>query len=142
MAKTRGSVKKATKSVGEHASSATIACESESPRPVQIKELVIEASYVMLLCQQREIVPYAGEEVLENKGPINKASVERMTQGNDTLILKEAKTSKIRKGKAKVDRKGINLNIETTLWRKLKDVEKMDIVVEKKVAAAKEEVVT
>ena len=39
--------------------------------------------------------------------------------------LKEAETSKTRKGKAKTDLKGTNLNAETTLWHKLKDVQKM-----------------
>ncbi|KAH1031305.1 hypothetical protein J1N35_043479, partial [Gossypium stocksii] len=38
MAKTRGSVKKATKFAGEHTSSATTARELKSPRPVQTKE--------------------------------------------------------------------------------------------------------
>ena len=41
MAKIRDSVKKVTKSVGEHASSATTVHESKSPRPVQTKEPVI-----------------------------------------------------------------------------------------------------
>ncbi|KAK5771070.1 hypothetical protein PVK06_047244 [Gossypium arboreum] len=40
-------------------------------------------------------------------------------------ILKETETSKIRKGKAKANRKGKNLNEETSLWCKLKDVEKL-----------------
>ncbi|XP_016728028.1 protein pxr-1-like [Gossypium hirsutum] len=39
MAKTRGSVKKATKSTGEHTSSTTTVCETESLRPVQTKEV-------------------------------------------------------------------------------------------------------
>ncbi|KAK5842929.1 hypothetical protein PVK06_005351 [Gossypium arboreum] len=43
----------------------------------------------MLFCQQRGIVPRASEEVLENKGPINESSVERMTRGKETPILKE-----------------------------------------------------
>ncbi|KAK5818850.1 hypothetical protein PVK06_023796 [Gossypium arboreum] len=95
MAKTRGSVKKATKSAGEHVPSATTVCESESPRP------------------QRGILPRAGEEILENKGPINEASIERMTRGKDTPILMEVETSKIRKGKAKVDSANID-NMERT----------------------------
>ncbi|KAK5836077.1 hypothetical protein PVK06_011826 [Gossypium arboreum] len=48
-----------------------------------------------------------------------------MTRGKDTSILKEAKTSKTRKDKAKADRKGTNLNAKTSLWCKLKDVKKM-----------------
>ncbi|MFQ6647798.1 hypothetical protein Gotur_021679 [Gossypium turneri] len=46
---------------------------------------------------QRGIVPRDGEEVLENKGPINKASIKRMIHGKDTPILKEPETSKTRK---------------------------------------------
>ncbi|KAL1062780.1 hypothetical protein V6Z11_D13G102800 [Gossypium hirsutum] len=96
-------------------------------------------------------MPYVGKEILENKGPINEASVERMTRGKDTPILKDAKTSKTRKGKAKVDSKGTNLNAETSLWRQLKDINSLfdggifadqeDIVVEKEVAVAEEKVV-
>ncbi|KAK5772353.1 hypothetical protein PVK06_048638 [Gossypium arboreum] len=81
----------------------------------------------MLLCQQRGIVPRVGKKILENKGPINEASVERITQGKDTSILKEAETSKIRKGKAKADSKRTNLNAETSLWHKMKDVKKMEV---------------
>ncbi|KAH1083031.1 hypothetical protein J1N35_022792 [Gossypium stocksii] len=66
-----------------------------------------------------------GEKVLENKGPINKASIERMTHDKDMPILKEAEIRKIRKGKTKADSKGTNLNAETSLWRKMKDVKKM-----------------
>ncbi|KAK5835812.1 hypothetical protein PVK06_011522 [Gossypium arboreum] len=47
-----------------------------------------------------------------------------MTRGKDMSILKEAETSKTRKGKAKAGSKRTNLNAETSLWRKLKDVEK------------------
>ncbi|KAK5775676.1 hypothetical protein PVK06_043596 [Gossypium arboreum] len=79
MVKTRGSVRKASKSVEEHASSATAFCKSESPRLVQKKEL------------QTGIVPCDGEEVLENKGPINEAFIERMTCGKDMPMLKERK---------------------------------------------------
>ncbi|KAK5802714.1 hypothetical protein PVK06_030331 [Gossypium arboreum] len=211
MAKTIGSVNKATKSPREHASSTTTVCELESSRPVQAKEPVVflnkvknerfhnnilnklefifireglipwdaantnelyntkvdvdehskfmddiadertgqkfyvgailhqeKANYaarqtkilvfpslVMLLCQQREIVSCAGKEILENKGPTNEASVKRMTLGKETPIVKEAETSKTRKDKAKVDRKGTNMNAETSLWCKLKDVKKM-----------------
>ncbi|KAK5785427.1 hypothetical protein PVK06_040011 [Gossypium arboreum] len=176
MAKTRGSIKKATRFVGEHASSTTIVRKLESLRPVQTKELAIFLnkatkeqfhdnmlkrifhpeqgislfpqqdlgrlvyktilklkqtgilvfpSLVMLLCQQRGIVPRASEEIVENKGPINEASIERMTRGKNAPILKEAKTNKTRKGKAKADSKGTNLNTETSLCHKLKNVEKM-----------------
>ncbi|KAH1031885.1 hypothetical protein J1N35_044059 [Gossypium stocksii] len=59
--------------------------------------ILVFPSLVMLLCQQRGIMPRTGEEVLKNKGQINKASVEGMTRGKDMLILKEAETSKIRK---------------------------------------------
>ncbi|KAH1056430.1 hypothetical protein J1N35_034495 [Gossypium stocksii] len=69
-------------------------------------------------------MPYASEEILENKGLINEASIEGMTQGKDTPILKEVETSKTRKGKAKADSKRTSLNVETSLQRKLKDVEK------------------
>ncbi|KAK5842346.1 hypothetical protein PVK06_004687 [Gossypium arboreum] len=57
----------------------------------------------MLLCQQRGIVPHDGKEVLENKGPINKGSIERITREKDTSILKEARKSKARKGKTNAD---------------------------------------
>ncbi|KAK5771069.1 hypothetical protein PVK06_047243 [Gossypium arboreum] len=39
---------------------------------VRQTEILVFLSLVMLLCQQREIVPRASEEVLENKGPIVK----------------------------------------------------------------------
>ncbi|KAK5836276.1 hypothetical protein PVK06_012050 [Gossypium arboreum] len=87
--------------------------------------ILVFPSLVMLLCQQRGIVPRAGEKILESKGPVNESFVERMTQGKDTPILKEAETNKKRKGKAKADRRGTNLNAETPLWRTLKDVQKM-----------------
>ncbi|KAH1055749.1 hypothetical protein J1N35_033814 [Gossypium stocksii] len=161
MAKTRGSIKKATKSAGEHASSTTTIHESEPPRPWYVSSMpiiefifvreglipwdaaninklyntkvdvdkhsefindIIDEKYDLL---QKRIVPRAGEEILENKGLINEASVERMTRGKDTSILKEAKTSKTRRGKAKIDSKRTNMNAETSLWRNLKDVEKM-----------------
>ncbi|KAK5825363.1 hypothetical protein PVK06_020188 [Gossypium arboreum] len=87
--------------------------------------ILVFPSLVMLLCQQRGIVPHAGEEILKSKGPINEASIKRMTRGKDTLILKEAETSKTRQGKAKAHSKRTNLKGETSLWRKLKDVCKM-----------------
>ncbi|KAH1073451.1 hypothetical protein J1N35_025779 [Gossypium stocksii] len=49
-----------------------------------------------------------------------------MTRGKDTPTVKEIETSKTRKGKAKADRKGTNLNTKTSLWCKLKDVKKMN----------------
>ncbi|KAK5812546.1 hypothetical protein PVK06_027981 [Gossypium arboreum] len=174
MEKTRGSVKKATKSVGKHGSFVTIIRELESLRPVQTNGQIIflnkiekERFHNKMLKQKfhpeqgiflspqqdlgkqvyktisklmwetfcthprsyspswkRRTVPLTGEKVLENKGPINEAFVERMTCGKGTLILKEVKTSKTRKGKAKADNKGTNLNAETSLRSKLKDVEK------------------
>ncbi|KAK5819319.1 hypothetical protein PVK06_024301 [Gossypium arboreum] len=48
-----------------------------------------------------------------------------MTCCKDMPIPNEAETSKIRKGKTKADSKRSNLNVETSLWRKLKDVEYM-----------------
>ncbi|KAH1055821.1 hypothetical protein J1N35_033886 [Gossypium stocksii] len=62
---------------------------------------------------------------MDNKGPINEASIERMTCSIEASILIEAGTSKTKKGKAKADSKGTTLHIETSLWRKVKDVEKM-----------------
>ncbi|KAK5836616.1 hypothetical protein PVK06_012411 [Gossypium arboreum] len=62
---------------------------------------------------------------MDNKGPINKASVKGMAPGRETPILKEAGTSKTKKGKAKVNSKRTTLHIETFLWHKMKDVEKM-----------------
>ncbi|KAH1063751.1 hypothetical protein J1N35_028738 [Gossypium stocksii] len=64
-----------------------------------------------------------------------------MTRGTETLILKKAGTSKTKKGKAKADSKGTTLYTVTSLWRKMKDVEKMDTVVENEIDAAEEEVV-
>ncbi|KAK5845841.1 hypothetical protein PVK06_002074 [Gossypium arboreum] len=54
--------------------------------------ILVFPSLVMLLCQQKGIVPRDGEEVLENKGQINEASIGRMTHGKDMAILKEAET--------------------------------------------------
>ncbi|KAK5819645.1 hypothetical protein PVK06_024662 [Gossypium arboreum] len=71
----------------------------------------------MSLCRQKGIVPREDKEVMENKGPINEASIKRMTRGTKTPILKEAGTNKTKKEKAKADK--------TSLWRKMKDVEKM-----------------
>ncbi|KAK5846181.1 hypothetical protein PVK06_002453 [Gossypium arboreum] len=87
--------------------------------------ILVFISLVMLLCQQRGIMPSAGEEVLNNKGQINEAFVERMTRSKDTPILKKEKICKTKKGIAKSDSKGTNLNVETLLWHKLKDVKKM-----------------
>ncbi|KAK5775784.1 hypothetical protein PVK06_043724 [Gossypium arboreum] len=87
--------------------------------------ILVFPSLVMSLCQQTRIVPQEDEEIMENKGAINEASVERMTRGTETQIQKEAGTSKTKKGKAKVDNKGTTLDIETSLWCKMKDVEKM-----------------
>ncbi|KAH1107708.1 hypothetical protein J1N35_011476 [Gossypium stocksii] len=79
----------------------------------------------MLLCQQKGIVRRDDEKILENKGPINKASIKRMTCGKDTLIMKEAETSKTKKGKTKAESKGPNLTAKTSLLRKMKDIEKL-----------------
>ncbi|KAK5836288.1 hypothetical protein PVK06_012066 [Gossypium arboreum] len=87
--------------------------------------ILVFPSLVIPLCQQKGIVPQEDEEILDNKGPINKASVERMTRSTDASILKKAETNTTRKGKAKADSKGTNLNTETLLWRKMKDVKKM-----------------
>ncbi|KAK5802685.1 hypothetical protein PVK06_030299 [Gossypium arboreum] len=80
---------------------------------------------VMLLYQQKGIVPRDDEKVLENKGPINEASIERMTHGKDTLTMKETETNKTRKGKTKTERKGTNLTTETSLFHKIHDIEKL-----------------
>ncbi|KAK8283758.1 hypothetical protein V6Z11_D08G110800 [Gossypium hirsutum] len=74
----------------------------------------------MSLCQQKGIIPRGDKEIMDNKGPINEASVERKTRGTETPVLKEAGTSKTKKGKAKADQV-----FETSLWPKIKDVEKM-----------------
>ncbi|KAK5803246.1 hypothetical protein PVK06_030889 [Gossypium arboreum] len=79
----------------------------------------------MLLCQQKGIVPHDDQEILENKGPINKTSIERMTHVKDTLTMKEAETSKTIKGKTTVESKGTNLTTEKSLLRKMKDIEKL-----------------
>ncbi|KAH1122224.1 hypothetical protein J1N35_005384 [Gossypium stocksii] len=91
-------------------------------------------------------MPRDGKEVLDNKGPINEASIERMTRGKNMPIVKEVETSNIRKGKTKANSKGINLNAETSLWCKMKDVKKMDgifvdqedIIIENEVAIVEE----
>ncbi|KAK5845348.1 hypothetical protein PVK06_001520 [Gossypium arboreum] len=111
MARTRGSVKKATKSVKEHSSSEIAVCELESSMLKEKKNLEIAncatrqigilvfPSLVMLLCQQKGIMPHDDKEVLDNKGPINETSIERVTRGKDTPKMKEADTSKTGKGK-------------------------------------------
>ncbi|KAH1032248.1 hypothetical protein J1N35_044422, partial [Gossypium stocksii] len=63
--------------------------------------ILIFPSLVMLLCLQKGVVPRDDKEVLKNKGPINEASIERMTRGKDTLTMKEVDTNKTRKGKTK-----------------------------------------
>ncbi|XP_016673235.1 uncharacterized protein [Gossypium hirsutum] len=55
---------------------------------------------------EKGIMPRDGEEVLNNKAPINEVSIERMTRGKDTSVLKDAETSKTKKGKTKADNKG------------------------------------
>ncbi|KAK5775284.1 hypothetical protein PVK06_043157 [Gossypium arboreum] len=169
MARTRASVKKATKPVEEHSSSATIVCESESSMPMEKKELGIRLSQQQDLRKQvsrtisklkwetfgahpgsnspsldatkindlyntkvdvdehskKGIVPRDDEEVLENKVSTNEVSIERMTRGKDTPTMKEAETSKIRKGKTKAESKGTNLTAETSLLCKMKDIEKL-----------------
>ncbi|KAL1095346.1 hypothetical protein V6Z11_D06G150200 [Gossypium hirsutum] len=79
----------------------------------------------MLLCQQKGIVHRDDKEVLENKGPINEASIERMTCGKDMPTINEAETNKTRKGKTKTESKGTNLTAETSLLPKMKDIEKL-----------------
>ncbi|KAK5771891.1 hypothetical protein PVK06_048146 [Gossypium arboreum] len=100
MERIRGLTKKANSPTEEHASSATAVHE-------------------------KAFVPREDEEIMENKGPFNEASIKRMTRGIETPILKEAGTSKTKKGKAKVDSKRTTLYIETYLWHKMKVVEKM-----------------
>ncbi|XP_016702204.1 uncharacterized protein [Gossypium hirsutum] len=65
------------------------------------------------------------EEVLENKDPINEASIKRMTRGKDIPTMKEAETNKTKKGKTKAETKGMNLIIEISLLHKMKDIEKL-----------------
>ncbi|KAK5825469.1 hypothetical protein PVK06_020306 [Gossypium arboreum] len=79
----------------------------------------------MSLCQWKCIVPREDEEIMENKGPTNEASIKRMTHGIETPILKEVGTSKTKKGKAKAGSKRTTLHTESSLWRKMKAVEKM-----------------
>ncbi|XP_016721754.1 nucleolar protein 58-like [Gossypium hirsutum] len=92
--------------------------------------ILVFPSLVMLLCQQRGIVPRDGEEVLENKNPINEAFIERMTRGKDMSILKEAETSKTRKGKTKADSKYVEKmvnsinNRQIRLVATIEDIEK------------------
>ena len=70
-------------------------------------------------------MPCDGEEVLENKGLIDKASIERMTRGKDTPTMKDAKISKTRKGKTKAESKGTNLTTEASLLYKMQNIEKL-----------------
>ncbi|KAK5785459.1 hypothetical protein PVK06_040049 [Gossypium arboreum] len=87
--------------------------------------ILVFPSLVMLLCQQKGIVPRDDDEVLDNKGPINESSIERKTCGKDTPTMKEVETSKMRKGKTKAKSKGTNLTTETTSLHKKKDIEKL-----------------
>ncbi|KAK5833646.1 hypothetical protein PVK06_017499 [Gossypium arboreum] len=70
-------------------------------------------------------MPCDDDEVLDNKGPINKASIEIMTHGKNTPTMKEEETSKMRKGKTKAKSKGTNLTAKTSLLHKMKDIEKL-----------------
>ncbi|KAK5785022.1 hypothetical protein PVK06_039564 [Gossypium arboreum] len=70
----------------------------------------------MSLCQQKGIVPRRDEEIIDNKGPINEASVERITYDIETPILKEVGTNTTKKAKAKANSKGTTLHTETSLW--------------------------
>ncbi|KAK5785386.1 hypothetical protein PVK06_039968 [Gossypium arboreum] len=88
-------------------------------------EILVFPPLVMLQCQQKGIVPRDDEEVLKNKGPINEVPIERMTRGKDTPTMKEVETNKTRKGKTKIENKGTNLTVETSLLRKIKDIEKL-----------------
>ncbi|KAK5771162.1 hypothetical protein PVK06_047343 [Gossypium arboreum] len=71
---------------------------------------------------------------MDNNGPINEASVERMTRGTKILILKRKGTSKTKKGKAKADSKETTLHTETSLWQEKLVVEVEVVVEEEKVA--------
>ncbi|KAH1039479.1 hypothetical protein J1N35_041222 [Gossypium stocksii] len=86
--------------------------------------ILVFPSLIMSLCQQRGIVPWGDKEIMDNNGPINEASFKRMTRAIETPILQETETSKTKKGKAKAVSKGTTLHTETSLWRKMKDVEK------------------
>lgn len=81
-------------------------------------------SLIMLLCQQKGIVSRDDEEVMENKGPINEAFIERMTHGKDKPTMKEEKTSNTGKGKTKAESKGTNLTTDISLLHKMKDIKK------------------
>ncbi|KAK5845391.1 hypothetical protein PVK06_001571 [Gossypium arboreum] len=87
--------------------------------------ILVFPSLVMLLCQQKRIMPRADEEVLENKCSINEAFIERITCGKNKLTMKEEETSKIRKGKTKAESKGTNLTAKTSLLCKKQDIEKL-----------------
>ncbi|KAH1096622.1 hypothetical protein J1N35_013543 [Gossypium stocksii] len=71
------------------------------------------------------IVLWEDENIIENKGSINETSIKRMTRGTETPILKEARTNMTKKDKAKANSKGTTLHIETSLWHKIKDIEKI-----------------
>ncbi|KAK8556343.1 hypothetical protein V6N13_064379 [Hibiscus sabdariffa] len=79
---------------------------------------------IMQLYQIKIIVPLEEEEVLDNKSPVNEASIERMTHGKDTPTIKEATTSKAHKGKAKAEHEGTTPTIGRELWMEITDVEK------------------
>ncbi|KAH1114091.1 hypothetical protein J1N35_007469 [Gossypium stocksii] len=69
--------------------------------PARQMRILVFPSLVMLLYKQKGILPCAGEEVLENKGPINEASIERMARGKDTPILKRQKLTRQERAKPK-----------------------------------------
>ncbi|KAH1097681.1 hypothetical protein J1N35_014602 [Gossypium stocksii] len=55
----------------------------------------------MSILGKKGIVPWRDEEIMDNKGLINEASIERMTRGIETPILKEAGTNRQRRRKPK-----------------------------------------
>ncbi|KAK5785495.1 hypothetical protein PVK06_040086 [Gossypium arboreum] len=87
--------------------------------------ILVFLSLVMLLCQQKWIVPCDDEEALESKGLINEASIERMTRGKDALAMKAVETSKTKKGKMKAETMGKNLTTDTSLLRKMQYIDKL-----------------
>ncbi|KAH1063665.1 hypothetical protein J1N35_028652 [Gossypium stocksii] len=114
MERTRGLTKKANKSTEEHASSATavppplilIECQMHSiikgkridagailhqeivEYATRHIDILIFPSLVMSLYQQKKIVPRGDEEIIDNKVLTKEASIERMTRGTETPILK------------------------------------------------------
>ncbi|KAK5839414.1 hypothetical protein PVK06_008199 [Gossypium arboreum] len=128
MARTRGLTKKANKSTKEHASFATAIRESESLMPVQKKELgrrinvnailyretaecasrqtdiLVFPSLVMSLCQQKGIVAWGDEEIMDNKESSDIEECLRKIDSlfedgifaaqEDTIVDKEAATAK------------------------------------------------